>query len=207
MNPIPLTRGRKVSLIPTYDPRKRALAMVMMAGQMYALSVICEKELEQLNKIVPDEAKMWVNEAANWIGKPRRRYKREISEEEFQTLESTLKEAASVAEPHVKRAKLCLRDTLVQKISWQHIDVLEQLGFCGGLVICMNQIHVNMYGRNCPDYKESDFYLGVLINKLKVPTMNGVLPDVAAANGAIMDMFKAVGDAVNERLFSKTKTQ
>ena len=205
MKQIPITGSHKVSVIPTQDPRKRTLAMVMLSGQMYALSVLCEKELELLNKLVPEDARMYVSEVAGWIGKPRRRYRREISDEDFSTLESTLNEAAEVARPYVKRAKLYIRETLVQKVPWQHIDVIEELGFCGGLVTCMNQIHINMYGKNSADFMSADFYMEVLYRKLGVKSMNGKDPDMTPAHGAIIDMFKAVGNAVNERLFVKIK--
>lgn len=207
MKPISIQSSRRVSVIPTLDPHKRELAMVKLAGQMHALTVLCEKELEILHGLLPEDARSYVATAADWIGKPRRRYKREISQEDFRILESTLREAAEVAKPYVKRAKLYIRETMVNKIPWQHIDVMEQLGFCGGLVLCMNQIHVNMYGRNCPDYIEADFYMRVLYRKLGVHTLNGEDPDIEQANGAIIDMFKAVGKAVDERLFTPVKRQ
>lgn len=207
MNNLATTSHRRVSVIPTLDPHKRALAMVKLAGHMYALTVLCEKELEILHDLLPEDARSYVTTVADWIGKPRRRYKREISDEDFRILESTLKEAAEVAKPYVKRAMLYIRETMVQKISWKSLDVMEELGFCGGLVLCMNQIHVNMYGKNSPDYQEADFYMGIINHKLQCTTMNGQDPDLQPAYGAIIDMFKAVGKAVDERLFTPIKRQ
>lgn len=181
--------------------------MVKLAGQMYALTVLCEKELEILRDLLPEDTRSYVTTVADWIGKPRRRYKRQISDEDFRILESTLKEAAEVAKPYVKRAKLYIRETMVQKISWKKLDVMEELGFCGGLVLCMNQIHVNMYGKNSPDYQEADYYMDIINQKLQCTTMNGQDPDLQSAYGAIIDMFKAVGKAVDERLFTKIKRQ
>ena len=207
MKPISIRNSRRVSVIPTLDPHKRALAMVKLAGQMWALTIICEKEFEELDKLVPEDAKQYLRETATWIGKPRRRYRREISDEDFRILESTLNEAAEVAKPYVKRAKLYIRETMVQKVPWQHLDVMEELGFCGGLVICMNQIHVNMYGKNSPDYQQADFYMGIVNRKVSCTTMNGKDPDLQPAYGAIIDMFKAVGNAVDKRLFTPIKRQ
>lgn len=196
-----IPQGR-VRAVPPRRNGELDIRYLRFGGQMYVLNVLAEDALTEL-KADPaaQPARMWIRSAFTALNKPRRRYKRELSEQDYLTLEIAIGDSADTVEQHVRRARAFVREAMVQKVKYEKLTAAELTGFVGGLLVCMAEVHKTIYGRNSSDLDEAHWCLLNAERKMEISLLNENSEiDFKPAHQAIVDMFVAVGDAV-EKVF------
>ena len=120
----------------------------------------------------------------------------------YYELENSVCEIVDESEKHTKWCIVMIEDVLAGKVSYVDMKVAARVGFIGGLIDILNQLHKAMTGKSSSDYSQAYETLKLIDRRFDFQSLNeGKDPDYDKAKESMVRMFCELGVRCKEKAY------